>query len=161
MTISVPASSPDPSGHGVESHVLGNLTVAEEECFTFPHGLPGFPACKRFALIQAERPAFFWLQSVDCGSLTFLLVDPFQVVDDFYVDLPEGELTSLKAEESSQMGVLAIVTLPRSPDDDPTVNLQGLIVLNFRERLARQIILQDSPYGLHWRLDPRRVRLAS
>ena len=153
MTVSAAPPAQTPSSSAVQSHVLGDVQVPEEQCFTFPSGLLGFPACKRFALLPAERPHFYWLQSIDCNSLTFLLVDPFHVVEEFYVDIPDGDLRPLKADETSEMGVLAIVTLPAQGQGEPTVNLQGLIALNFREKLGRQIIIQDSPYGLQWSLD--------
>jgi flagellar assembly factor FliW len=88
-------------------------------------------------------------------------VDPFHVVEEFYVDIPDGDLRPLKADETSEMGVLAIVTLPAQGQGEPTVNLQGLIALNFREKLGRQIIIQDSPYGLQWSLDLQRLNIAS
>ena len=92
-------------------------------------------------------------QFLDCQSLAFLLVDPFTLPEDFYVDLPEGDLLPLKGNRSSEVGVLAIVTLPRDPAETPTANLQGLLALNFTRRLGRQIIIQDSPYGTRWPLD--------
>ncbi len=161
MTMTVAATPGSSSTSDVRSHVLGNVRVPEEQSFVFPGGLLGLPACKRFALLPAERPDFYWLQSIDCESLTFLLVDPFQVVEEFYVDIPEGDLGPLEAHQTSQMGVLAIVTLPRNPEDPPTINLQGLIALNFAKRLGRQIIVQDSPYGMHWALDLHRLNQAS
>lgn len=161
MTMSVATTSNSSSTSDVRSHVLGNLQVPEEQCFVFSGGLLGLPACTRFALLPAERSHFYWLQSLDCDSLTFLLVDPFHVVEEFYVDIPEGDLGPLQADQTSQVGVLAIVTLPRSPGDAPTVNLQGLITLNFAKRLGRQIIIQDSPYGVNWALDLQRLNRAS
>ncbi len=146
---------------GVESHILGAMRVRPEECFEFPQGILGFPACQRYVLIPAERQSFFWLQSVDCGSLAFLLVDPFALFDDFYVDLAEGDLLPLKAGKESEIGVLAIVTLPRKADEAPTANLQGLLAFNFNRRLGRQIIVQNSSYGVQWPLDLQRLRAAS
>ena len=150
-----------PTSLGVDSHILGNLSVAPEECFDFPEGIFGFPACKRFALLPAERPNFFWLQSVDSGTLAFLLVDPFALVDEFYVDLNEGDLAPVKAGKGSDIGVLAIVTLPRTHEDTPTANLQGLLALNFSRRLGRQVIIQNSKYGTRWPLDLRRLKVVS
>jgi flagellar assembly factor FliW len=150
-----------PTSLGVESHMLGTLTVRAEERFEFPDGLFGFPACKRFALLPAEHPNFFWLQSMDSGSLAFLLVDPFAVVEDFYVDLNEGDLSPLQAGEDSGIGVLAIVTLPRTHEDSPTANLQGLLALNFNRKLGRQVIIQNSEYGTRWPLDLRRLKAVS
>lgn len=144
----VPVKAPAPQV--VESQILGVLKVSMEECFEFPNGIFGFPASKRWVLVPAERRSFFWLQSLDCPSLAFLLVDPFAVTQDFYVDLPEGDLLPLKASHSSDIGVLAIITLPRDPGDAPSANLQGLVALNFTKRVGRQVIIQDCRYGTRW-----------
>lgn len=153
MSTSAATPVQEPTSQVVESQILGVLNVSMEECFEFPAGLFGFPASKRWVLVPAERPSFFWLQSLDCPSLAFLLVDPFSVTKGFYVDLPEGDLLPLKATHSSDIGVLAIVTLPRHEGDHPTANLQGLLALNFTKRVGRQIIIQDSRYGTRWPLD--------
>ena len=161
MSISATEAVKKPDLLDVESHILGRLNVPVEECFDFPQGVFGFPACKRFALLPAEHPHFFWLQSVDCGSLAFLLVDPFALVDGFYADLNEGDLLPLKVARGSEVGLLAIVTLPKSHEEAPTANLQGLLALNFNRRLGRQIIIQNSEHGTRWPLDLSRIKVAS
>jgi len=161
MSTSAASALTDSASTSVESHILGALSVKPEECFDFPDGILGFPACKRFALVPAERPNFFWLQSVDCGSLAFLLVDPFAFIDEFYLDLNEGDLLPLKGGRDSEIGVLAIVTLPRKPDAAPTANLQGILAFNFTRRLGRQVIVHDSPYGVQWPMDLGRLKAAS
>lgn len=145
----------------VESQILGAIKVEPEDCFEFPEGLLGFPACEQFVLVPAERPSFFWLQSVDCGALAFLLVDPFALVDDFFVDLPDGDLGPLKAEKDSEIAILAIVTLPGENGDAPTANLQGILAFNLNERVARQVVIQNSPYGVRWPIDMKRLKAAS
>jgi flagellar assembly factor FliW len=153
--------NPDNPMLPVESDILGLLTVPEAECLTFPEGILGFPACHRFILVPTSKPELFWLQSVDHGSLAFLLVDPFAVVEGFTADLSDSELTVLKPGDPKQMGVLAIVTLPRGPGDVATANLQGLLALNFNRRIGRQIIVQNSEWGTRWQLDPNRLKAAS
>ena len=161
MSTSAASAVNDATPLGVESQILGALSVKPEECFEFPDGILGFPACKQYVLVPAEHPSFFWLQSVDCGSLAFLLVDPFAFIDDFYVDLNDGDLLPLKSSQESEIGILAIVTLPRKPDETPTANLQGLLAFNFTRRLARQVVIQNSPYGVQWPLDMQRLKVAS
>lgn len=161
MNTSTAARLKDDTQTVVESQILGALKVSAEECFEFPDGLFGFPASRHWVLVPAERAGFFWLQSLDCHSLAFLLVDPFALSEDFYVDLTEGDLLPLKGTRSSEIGVLAIVTLPRTVGEVPTANLQGLLALNFTRRLGKQIIVQDSQYGTRWPLDLGKVQAAS
>jgi len=129
--------------------------------FQFPQGILGFPACKGFSLAPADAEGFYWLQSLECDSLAFLTVDPFRAIDDFFVDLPDTDLHHLQTKTASEIGVMAIVTLPREAGDAPTANLQGILAFNFSKQVGRQIIIQDSPYGTRWPLDLKRLRLAS
>lgn len=137
----------------VESDLLGPISVPADDTFTFAQGLLGFPEARRFALVPTDRDGFFWLQSLDFGALVFLLVDPFPLVEEFYVDLSEAEVGMLEPADGSEMAVLAIMTLPRQNGDAPTLNLQGPLVLNMKKRLGRQLVLQESRWGTRWSLD--------
>ncbi len=145
----------------VHSEILGSLNVPETECLSFPEGILGFPACRRFILLPTARSELFWLQSVDHGSLAFLLVDPFSVVEGFSVDLPEGELASLRPTDPDRIGVLAIVTLPSTSGEPATANLQGLLAINFKSRLGKQVVIPESNYGIRWPIDLQKLRMAS
>ncbi len=156
-TAAAPALSREGLPTEIHSEVLGPLILEPEQCFLFPDGILGFPACRGFALVPTERPAFFWLQSLDHPPLTFLLVDPFVAVEGYSVNLPETEIARLGIQTDSEVGVLAVVTLPRTPDAPATVNLQGVIALNFTQRIGRQVVLPDSPWGIRWPVDLREV----
>lgn len=138
-------------------------TEREDESlsFHFPSGLLGFPSCKDFTLAAAEIPGFYWLQASGSGPLAFLMVDPFRLLDDFFVDLPDTDLVHLETKNAPELGVMAIVTLPANSDVNPTANLQGIVALNFKRKIGRQVIIQDSPYGVRWPLDRALMRLAS
>ena len=38
----------------ISSPVVGEIEVSPERVITFPAGLPGFEACRQFALLHAE-----------------------------------------------------------------------------------------------------------
>lgn len=137
----------------VQSSLLGTLSVPHGQSYVMKDGLLGFPNAKDFALVPTERPGMLWLQSVDFEALTFLLVDPFQYLDGYSLELGAKELGGLESEDPSKVLILCILTLPRSEDDQPTVNLQGPLAFDLEKREARQIILQDSPYGTRHALD--------
>lgn len=145
----VPAMiQPDTDEHTVDSALLGELTVPESQVFDFDRGILGFPEAKRFALVRARQDGMFWLQSMDFEALTFLMVDPFRFVDDYAVELGRPELGDLAPTDPSEILVFTILTLPRTPDEPATANLQGPVALNLPQRRGRQVVLQDSPYGL-------------
>ena len=132
-----------------ESKLLGSLAVPEHQIYDFPQGLFGFPEARKFALLPAEREAFFWLQSQEFEALTFLLIDPFAFVEGYAVDLGPKDIGELMPEDASEIAVLAILTLPNKLGETATANLQGPLALNHRKRVGKQLAL-ESPYGIHF-----------
>jgi flagellar assembly factor FliW len=121
--------------------VLGPLTAGREQTIHFPVGLFGFPDCHSFALVPAARQGLFWLQSLEHGALAFLLVDPFVAFEGYAVDVGSADLLALQVTDASEVAVLAVVTLPATRDEPPTVNLQGPIIFNVALRRGRQAVL--------------------
>jgi flagellar assembly factor FliW len=141
----------------VNSDMLGPLDVADDEVIEFAAGLFGFPECRAFVLVPAERDGLFWLQSADHSALVFLLVDPFVFFEGYSVDLTSIDRAELQAFDAADVAVLAIVTLPRSRAQQPTANLQGPLALNLRSRRGKQIALADSEFGLRRPIDLSRA----
>jgi flagellar assembly factor FliW len=139
----------------IDSDLLGTLQVEAEHLLQFPRGILGFPECSGFALVPAARDGFFWLQSVDHTTLTFLTVDPFLHFPGYAVDLGAAEIAVVEPGSPADLAVLAIVTLPGGGGGTTiTANLQGPLVLDLRRRLGRQIVLADSEFGVRTPFDP-------
>jgi flagellar assembly factor FliW len=52
------------------------------------------------------------------------------------------------------VAVFAIVTLPSTPDDPWTANLQGPLIFNARTRRAVQHVIPDGAFGVRHPLPP-------
>ncbi len=141
----------------VASSLFGEIRVRRADVLHFPNGLLGFPECRNFALIEAQSAGTYWLQSIEHPVLVFLLVDPFLAFDDFTVDLGPKELASLKIKDPSDVAILSIVTLSRSPDEPATANLQGPIALNTRTRVGKQIAIDKPELGVRCPLDLKKL----
>jgi flagellar assembly factor FliW len=135
-------------GMKIQSDLLGPLTVAEEDVVHFSAGLYGFPECQRFVVVPAEREGLYWLQSLDHATLAFLLADPFAFFPEYAVELTPMDLAELKASESSEIAILAIVTLPRTKRERPTANLQGPLALHLRGQRGKQLAIAESEFGV-------------
>ncbi len=144
----------------IPSRVLGEIKVSEDSALDFPSGVLGFPEAHAFVLVSTSREGFYWLQSLDHDTLTFLLVDPFIHLPDFAIHLPDEEMDVL-GTEAEEIIVLGIVTLPSNPDAPLTVNLQGPLVINAKRGVGRQLVLDDEAYGLRHPLDVTAALLAS
>lgn len=146
MSSSAALATPLVSNVIVESSLFGPVTVQEEEIFRFGGGLFGFPECRSFVLLSAEREGVYWLQSVEHAALAFVLVDPFAFFEGYSVELGGADRAELGVEDSSEVAILAIVTLPRSAGEAATANLRGPIALNTSARSGKQLVLEDAEY---------------
>jgi len=141
----------------IRSGVFGDLDIRTEDVLFFPKGMLGFPECRRFALLRGEREGLFWLQSMEYATLAFLLVDPFVVERGYSFDVPPAQLLELGANDPSDIGLLAVVTLPANRSDMPTVNLQGPLIINFRTRRAKQLVSMEGDFSVRCPVDLARV----
>lgn len=148
--------APEPALLAVRSDLLGNLEVRSSDVFSFPKGMLGFPECRQFALLRGARDGLYWLQSLDYSALAFLLVDPFTVMSNYAVDVEPWQVADLGGGEPSDLGVLAIVTLPSQRGELATVNLQGPLALNFKTRRGKQIICTEDTHGVRCPVDLQR-----
>lgn len=154
----IDAAATTPTTSSEPSPDLG-VPGGDEGTFLFPEGLLGFEDARRFVLAPAaDREGLYWLQSLDHGSLAFLLCDPFLFVDGFVVELGPRELPGDFGESRDHLAVLGIVTLPRERGTPATVNLQGPVLFDFRTGKARQVALADSSWGVSHPVDLRRTR---
>jgi flagellar assembly factor FliW len=141
----------------VASNLLGDLNVRSTDMLLFPAGLLGFPECRRFALLRGERKGLYWLQSIEYGTLTFLLVDPFTVDSEYQFDLQPHQIVDLGSAEPADIGLLAVITLPDDRANLPTVNLKAPLVINFKSRRAKQIVSGDEQFSIRCPVDLSRL----
>jgi flagellar assembly factor FliW len=121
----------------------GVIEVDERQRIEFPLGLFGFESYRDFALLDADRQPFYWLQSLEVQDLAFILVNPFLFRPDYELDIGDGELKEIGISSPDKALVFSIVTVP--PDGGPmTANLQGPLVINRELRIGKQAVLADA-----------------
>ncbi len=124
------------------------IDVGRDEVVTFPQGLVGMEALRRFAILDDTRLApCRWLQSLDDPDLAFVVVDPHLIVSDYLASISGDEALQLELEDVADADLLAIVTVRPDPAAS-TVNLLAPLVINRRRRLGKQVILNESGYAL-------------
>lgn len=131
----------------VVSDVLGEIEVNEDAVITFEDGIPGFEDEKAFIVIEDEDKdyPFVWMLSTTNPYIGFIMVDPFKTFSDYEVVLPQTSIEKLKIETSEDVTIYTIVSITEKIED-MTTNLQGPIVINAREGLGKQVILDDERY---------------
>ena len=76
----------------VMSKAYGLIEVDERQKITFPQGILGFETFRDYALLDAERQPFYWLQSLDSEQVAFVLINPFIFRPDYEVNIENDEL---------------------------------------------------------------------
>ena len=124
---------------------LGTLQVDEEKIIHFPVGILGFSEYHRYVIVEQEGSVFSLLQSVDEPDLSFVVIMPELVCCDYSVQLNDEDIDLLKVESPEDGKLYGIVTIPENVAE-MTVNLQAPVVINTKELVGAQLIIQGDTY---------------
>lgn len=114
----------------------------------FNKGLLGLEQYNDFNLKDIEENEFFkLLESKDDSNLSLALLSPFDVEEDYTFELNEQTIDDLKIESESDILVFTTVTI-NSDMRKTTTNLRAPIIINTKNSLAEQIILNDEKYQI-------------
>src|SRR5215510_2257494 len=115
-----------------------------------PAGLLGFPEVKEYHIVDSEPELpVKWLQARDELPLAFVITDPFALLPDYQVELTPLDLMDVGAPATTDLFLVAIVSLPRATTPYPTVNLQGPVLINRANGWAKQLVLVQGTYHTH------------
>jgi flagellar assembly factor FliW len=129
-----------------ETSRFGPCSYRESEVLSFPWGLPGFSALRRFVVLQGEStPNFLWLQSLEEPKTALPLIDPWSVFEEYDPHLPSYARIALDLQNPDDFTILAICVVGREARE-MTVNLLAPLVVNLRTRTGRQITLDSGNY---------------
>jgi len=131
----------------IDKFDLKDVPVSPDHVFTFPEGLVGFEAQKRFALFHEEgKPTVFWLQSLDDSKLSFPVTSPDRLGIDYQIELSEADCKLLDLNDPEEAIVVVIVYRDDVTDADGgkiAASTRSPLVLNTRSRLGMQKILRE------------------
>ena len=132
----------------VETSRFGEVTVPEDDIFTFKWGLPGFGLLREFVVLAIEeQKPYVWLQSLEQPDVAMPLIDPWALFDDYDPQLPAVTASVLEIERPDDF-CLMCVTVVGVEAEELTVNLLAPIVFNLRTRFGRQVMLEDCDYSV-------------
>lgn len=141
----------------VETTRFGSMDVDDSALITMPSGLIGFEMCTRFFLVRHRAgESFQWLQSVDEPGLAFVVVDPAAYFDGYEIEISDSDVEKLGLTDAEDAVVLTIVTI-RDGGAGITANLAAPIVINSKNNIGAQVVLQDERYTTRHALIVRRA----
>jgi len=138
----------------VNTHRFGSLEIPDEKIITMERPVLGFEQLSQFCLVEAPEIApFMWLQSCEDPAVSFFVVNPALFFPTYRIEVNSKEIAELRIARVESVEVYAIVTLAADPGQI-SVNLQGPILVNTENNLAKQLVLVNSQYQVrHYILD--------
>lgn len=128
----------------IETRDFGEVEIDDSTIITMTGGIIGFENTKRYTLLSplGEDTFPMWLQSVDEKEPCFVVYDPMQIYPDYRFEITDEEQELLKITPDVPYRCLAVAIVP---DDyrKTTINLRCPIVINTRDNIAAQVILED------------------
>jgi flagellar assembly factor FliW len=119
------------------------------------NSIVGFEEFRYFTLekIEGENP-FFLLRSEADDPIEFVLLSPFEVDERYEFEIPVGIKQELNLSSPEDVMVLCLVNV-QQPFTESTLNMIAPLVVNVKNGLARQIILNGSAYYAKTRMFPK------
>ena len=126
----------------------GVITYSDEDIVEFKKGLPGFKDLKKFILFPLEsNEDFSILHSTEDAEVGLILVSPFTILLDYEFKIPDTFIEELQIEKPEDVLVLTTVTL-NSNIENMTTNLKAPMIINIKEKLGEQLILDNDKYKI-------------
>lgn len=132
------------------SKVYGKIEYNPSNLITFKDGIPGFEHLNKFILVDLkEYEPFKLLQSMENDKIGLILISPFEVMDDYEVELTDELLKELNIKKPEEVLILNTVTI-NSDVSKITTNLKAPIIINTNSGLGEQIIVDNNRYKIKY-----------
>lgn len=137
----------------MENTATAEMPQTEERILIhFPKGIYGFEDIKEFILLQEDESKVIWsLQAAEKPYPSIIVVDPVLVVPDYTPKLTAADRSALGNPNPDDLCWLTVAVI-RKKLEDSVVSLKSPIVINVKNRIGMQIILEDGNYPLRYRL---------
>lgn len=130
----------------VQSLKFGTLEVPDDKIIYMERPVLGFEQLKTFCLVEIpDLHPFHWLQSTEDKAIAFLVVNPIVFFPNYRIEVNPKEIAELRVARVENVETYVIVTIPEDPSE-VSANLQGPILINTENSLAKQLVLVNSEY---------------
>ncbi len=131
----------------INAKYFGQVSYDKSESIHIVNGLIGFEAYTEYLPIpfHEDNDSLISLQCLEDETLSFILMNPFGLLNDYSPSLSGQDMKELDAETAEDLSYYVICVM-RDSVAESTVNLKAPLVVNVRNRQARQVILDQSEY---------------
>ncbi len=134
----------------LKTRLFGEIKVNDEDVIHFTKPILGFDDCRQYLLMENESifPTF-WLQSINDPNLAFPVISPFSVDENYSIKLQDLDLDDIRLKSIDDALVLTLMVVPQTLSSIRT-NLRAPIIYNPEKKVAKQLILYDEKYPIHY-----------
>ena len=131
----------------MKTKFFGEIDIDDEQVILFPYGVYGFEDFNRFVLLHdadyedENETVFRFLQCADEEGLCFTVMDPDFIERGYNPKLPEDYIKKLGIVSADDLAYLVIAVISENLEES-TANMQGPVVVNSKNMLGAQVILE-------------------
>jgi len=129
---------------------FGDITIDKSKIIRMKGGILGFEHLKSYVLFMQDKEIpFWWFQSLENGSIAFVVINSFVANPDYEPLIPDNESRLLEISSPEDVTLLSIITI----NSDPfrvTANMRAPIVVNAKKMLAKQVVLNEPDYPVQY-----------
>ena len=129
----------------IKTRHFGEIEFDEKRIINFNEGIPGFRELKKYILIEDPESPFVYLQSVEDGMVSFIIINPYLLKRDYTIEIKDTYISALGGCSAEAFCVFVIATV-MDDFEEATVNLLAPIVIQNETRQGMQIILENTTY---------------
>lgn len=127
---------------------FGNIEVFDDKIIHFKNGILGLEEQKKFILLDHPGTEIIkWLQSIQNYDIALPMINPGYFFPKYSPKISKDDLLDINIKTPGDAVVLCIITIPQDLKKT-TVNLKAPIVINPKDRLADQLIAENSEYSI-------------
>lgn len=139
----------------VDTKYFGEIEIGDEKIIHFDNGILGFEDYKDYTIlydIEADGKSFFsWLQSVDEKMLSFPIVNPLKVDENYNPTVNDEMLKPIGIYSDEDIAIFLLATIPQDVKE-ASVNMRAPLIINASTRKGIQLILDGQEYEIRHKL---------
>ena len=126
----------------IDTKKFGIINIEKEKVIEFKKEILGFKNYKKFTLIDnLEDNLFYWLQSTQEKDLSFILLNPYEVIDEYEVKVSDEFLEEIELESDNSIIIYTMVNIGDN-GEYIAINLKAPIIINSEKQLGGQVVLE-------------------
>ena len=126
----------------INTENFGKIEIEADKVIEFSAPILGFDNYTEFTMVNSlEDDIFYWLQSIEDEELSFIVINPFEFVKDYQINISDKMEDKLELTDDDELIVCTLVVV-RDEGSRITTNLKAPIIINATKNKAGQVVLE-------------------